>query len=75
MSNDFDIGEFKNTVSQALTDEGENDELDSTLVNLIEIIRLNEVAAQAMSDKARKDQIVKVLDKLYANNYTGIGTQ
>lgn len=75
MSNDFDLDEFKNTVSQAFTDEAENDELDSTLVNLIEIIRLNEVAAQAMSDKARKDQIVRVLDKLYANNYTVSGAQ
>lgn len=69
MSEDFDLDGFKNSVESVMNDDHHTHVMDETLVDLINIIRLNEVAAKAMSDKARKDQVTKVLDKLFAAEY------
>lgn len=77
MSNDFNLDDFKNTMVLALNDDQQDDILDTTLVELINIIRLNEVASsdKVLSDRARKDRVTKVLDKLYAKKYQTVGSQ
>lgn len=79
MDNDFfDLDDFKSSVGDLLEDVHLHaDELDSTLVELINIIRLNEVASTnlVMSNKARKDRVTKVLDKLYSDYYSSNGVE
>lgn len=70
MSEDFDLDGFRDSVEGVMNDDHDTHVMDETLVDLINIIRLNEVAAKAMSDKARKDQVTRVLDKLFAAEYS-----
>lgn len=69
MSEDFDLDCFRSSVEDVMNDDHDTHVMDETLVDLINIIRLNEVASKAMSDKARKDQVTRVLDKLFAAEY------